>query len=64
MRYINETMPEIYQDYKDRCSFSELKKIIYGSQFKNLPCYKKRLKCWVLKGTCIDYPRLEEQAYQ
>ena len=59
-RYVNESMPQIYEDYKDKCSFSELKKIIYGSQFKNLSCYKKRSKTWVLKGTCIDYPRLEE----
>lgn len=59
-RYVHESMPDIYVDYKDRCSFSELKKIVYGSQFKNLPCYKKRSKTWVLGETCIDYPRLEE----
>ena len=59
-RYIDETMPSIYEDYKKRCSFSELKKIIYGSQYKHLPVYKKRQKIWMLEGTCIDYPCLKE----
>lgn len=59
-RFVTETMPDIYQDYKTKCSFSELKKIIYGSQFKNLPYYKKRQKQWYLNETCIDYPRVEE----
>ena len=59
-RYISETMPSIYEDYKNSCSFSELKKIIYGSQYKHLPIYKKRQKLWILQGTCIDYPCLKE----
>lgn len=59
-RYVNETLPEIYEDYKDKVSFSTVKKVLYGVQFKSLPIYKKRQQTWVLNGTCIDYPRLEE----
>lgn len=59
-RFIKETLPEIYEDYKDRISFSAFKKVIYGVQFKSLPIYKKREKAWYLNGTCIDYPRIEE----
>ena len=59
-RYVNENLNQIYKDYKDKVSFSTVKKILYGSQFKSLPVYKKRQKAWYLNGTCIDYPRLEE----
>lgn len=41
-------------------SFSELKKIVYGVHFQNLPIYKKRKRKWYLNGTCIDYPYNEE----
>ena len=43
-RYVNETLPEIYEDYKDQVSFSTVKKVLYGVQFKSLPIYKKRQK--------------------
>lgn len=59
-RFVNETLPQIYNDYENIISFNELKKIVYGSQFKHLPIYKKRQKQWLLKGTCIDYPGLQE----
>lgn len=58
--FINQKLNDIYEIYKDKCSFSEMKKICYGSQFQHLPIYKKRQKQWILNGTCIDYPRLEE----
>ena len=58
-RYVSETLPEIHKDY-DFLSFSEFKKIVYGQSFLHLPVYKKRNKQWILNGTCIDYPRLEE----
>lgn len=58
--YVNKTLTEIYPLYESQISFYELKKIVYGSQFKSLPIYKKREKKWYLNGTCIDYPRLEE----
>lgn len=54
--YVNKSLEEIYKLYKDRCSYSEMKKICYGVQFKNLPVYKKRQKVWLLNGTCTDYP--------
>lgn len=59
-RFVNESLSEIYQNYKTKISFSSLKKILYGNSFKNLPIYKKNKKAWYLNGTCIDYPRLEE----
>ena len=60
LRFVDESLTQIYEDYKNFCSFSELKKIVYGQQFLHLPVYKKRQKQWILNGTCIDYPRLEE----
>ena len=59
-RFVEETLPEIYKDYKEKVSFSSFKKAIYGIQFKSLPIYKKREKAWYLNGTCIDYSRLEK----
>lgn len=58
--YIDKQLNDIYELYKNRCSFSEMKKICYGVQFQHLPIYKKRQKQWILNGTCIDYPRIEE----
>lgn len=59
-RYVYEDLNSIYQDYKNKVSYSTVKKVLYGSQFKSLPIYKKRQKAWFLNGTCIDYPRVEE----
>lgn len=59
-RFVEETLPEIYKDYKEKVSFSSFKKAVYGVQFKSLPIYKKREKAWYLNGTCIDYSRLEK----
>ena len=60
MEYVNLTLTELYEKYKHKYSFSGLKKIIYGVNHKHLPIYIKRKKQWILNGTCIDYPRLEE----
>jgi len=49
-RYVNEEMKDIYEDYKDKISYSQMKKICYGSAWKHLPCYKKRLKTWILES--------------
>ena len=46
-RYVNETLEEIYEDYKDRMSYSGFKNVCYGVTWKHLPCYKKREKKWV-----------------
>lgn len=58
--FVNRTLDEIYVDWKDKISYFELKKILYGSQFKNLPIYRKYKKYWELNGTRIDYPGLRE----
>ena len=60
LMFVEKSLNDIYEIYKERCSFSEMKKICYGVQFQHLPVYKKRQKQWILNGTCIDYPRLEE----
>lgn len=54
--YVNISLTEIFNNFNlHNLSFSEMKKIIYGVQFKHLPVYKKREKIWKLNGTCIDY---------
>lgn len=46
-RYVNETLDEIYEDYKSKISKASLKKICYGVTWKHLPVYKKREKKWI-----------------
>lgn len=58
--FVNRTLKEIYEDWKEIISYSELKKILYGNQFKFLPIYRKYKKYWELNGTRIDYPGLRE----
>ena len=55
--FVTHTLDEVYEKFGQNHSFSEIKKICYGVQFKHLPAYKKRLKKWFLNDTCIDYPR-------
>lgn len=45
-RYVNETVDNIYQDYKNIYSYSGFKKIVQGVTFKNVPVYSKREKIW------------------
>lgn len=59
-QFVNDSLAKIYEENKDLCSFSSMKKAIYGASFLHLPVYKKREKKWYLDGTCIDYPRLGE----
>lgn len=59
-RYVKESLDNIYIDYKDKLSYSGFKKVCYGTSFSHLPYYKKKQKQWILNGTCIDYPRVEE----
>ena len=54
-RYANETIPQIYEDYRNICSQRAIQKICYGHTFSFLPYYVKRSKKWILNGTCIDY---------
>ena len=43
--YVNISLTEIFNNFNlHNLSFSEMKKIIYGVQFKHLPVYKKREK--------------------
>lgn len=46
-RYVHETLPEIYEDFKEKISFSGFKKVCYGVTWKHIPSYKKRRKEWV-----------------
>ena len=46
-RYVNETLEDIWKDYKHLVGFSGIKGICYGSTWKHLPVYKKREKRWV-----------------
>lgn len=48
-RYVNETAKEIYEDYKDRCSYQTLQQILWGRTYKELPIYKKKTKEWINK---------------
>lgn len=55
--FVDHILDEVCEKFGANHSFSEMKKICYGVQFTHLPIYKKRLKKWILNGTCIDYPR-------
>ena len=48
-RYVNEDARSIYEDYKDRCSYTTLQQILWGRTYKNLPIYKKKEKKWINK---------------
>ena len=58
--FVNYDLNKVYEIMPYNISKSELKKILYSSQFKSLPIYRKRQKVWELNGTCIDYPGLQE----
>lgn len=58
--FVHKDLKTIHEENKDLLSFSGMKKLLYGTTFKNLPVYKKYKKQWILNGTCIDYPRIEE----
>ena len=45
-RYVNETVTEIWQDYKDIYSLSGFKKVCQGVTYKHLPVYNKTTKTW------------------
>lgn len=48
-RYVNEDARNIYEDFKDRCSYQTLQAILWGRTYKDLPIYKKKQKVWVNK---------------
>lgn len=45
--YVNQSIPDLYLLYQDRCSLSGFKKIVQGATFKNVPIYKKQEKRWI-----------------
>lgn len=46
-RYVKETAKEIYEDFKDRCTYQTLQQILWGRTYKDLPIYKKKTKEWI-----------------
>ena len=48
-RYVTESAKEIWQDYKNRCSYNCLQQILWGRHYKYLPIYKKKEKKWINK---------------
>lgn len=55
-KFVTTELNELYEQYKEKISFSGFKKVVYGTHFTHLPIYKKKQKQWFLNGTCIDYP--------
>lgn len=45
--FVDHSLTEIYDIYKDVLSFSGLKKVVYGVTFTHLPIYKKREQKWI-----------------
>lgn len=46
-RYQNEFGKDIYEDYKDICSYSTFERALTGRTYKYLPLYKKKEKMWI-----------------
>lgn len=46
-RYQNETGKQIYDDYKDLCSYTTFERALTGRTYKYLPLYKKKEKMWI-----------------
>ena len=46
-RYVNESAPAIYEDYKDRIKYQTFQAILWGRSYSNLPIYKKKEKKWI-----------------
>lgn len=53
-RYVSETARQIHSDYSDICSLVTIERALAGLTHSELPIYKKRLKKWIGKETCID----------
>lgn len=46
-RYQNETGKQIYEDYKDICSYTTFERALTGRTYSYLPVYKKKEKMWI-----------------
>lgn len=47
LRYVNEEIKDIFEDYKNKISFSGFKKVVYGATWKHQPWYRKKDKQWI-----------------
>lgn len=47
LRYVNEEIKDIFNDYKDKIGFAGFKKVVYGVTWKHQPWYRKREKQWI-----------------
>ena len=48
-RYVEETAPQIYKDYKDFVEYQTLQQILWGRHYSHLPIYSKKKKQWINK---------------
>lgn len=48
-RYVKETARQIYEDYKERLSYTSFQGILIGNSYKHLPIYSKKKKEWINK---------------
>lgn len=49
-RYVNETVKQIYEDYKDLySSIKSFESVVHGRSYSHLPIYKKKQKLWINK---------------
>ena len=46
-RYVKESAKAIYEDYKERISYSALQQILWGRYYSDLPIYNKKEKRWI-----------------
>ena len=49
-KYITMTATHIYDELDFDCSFNNLRSILSGATYKNIPVYDKKLKTWVNKS--------------
>lgn len=47
VRYVKETLKNIYKDYKDLYTKKGFEKMIQGGTYKHIPIYKKRKRKWI-----------------
>jgi len=45
-RYVTEIGKQIYEDYKDKCSYTTFERILRGVTYQNVPIYYKIKKQW------------------
>ena len=48
-RYVKESGRAIYEDYKERVSYSTLEAVLIGGTYPYLPIYLKKDKKWIYR---------------